>query len=88
MFEETLAYLGLNSLSMILYFWPPPPPPSYVKVASNTNHAQNLEEQLWMEGGRGWVLYHRSVWLNAILGEKNSFLSECLNIFPTGYSEL
>ena len=45
MLEDSLTYLGLNSLSMILCFWSPPPPrltASYVKVASNTRPFSKL----------------------------------------------
>ena len=44
---------------MILYLWSPPPS---IKVARMQDHAQNLKEQLWMEG-RGEVSFisHRRV---------------------------
>ena len=42
----------------------------------------NLEEQLWMEGREGWVLFSTDVWLAAIWSKKAvGISSKCLNIF-------
>ena len=47
---ETLPYFGLNGLPMILFLWSPLLPLS--KMLAIQDHAQNMEEQLWMEGRR------------------------------------
>ena len=49
---DTVPYFGINGLSMILCLWSPLHPLS--KLLAIQDHAQNLEEQLWM-GGRGEV---------------------------------
>ena len=58
---DTVPYFGLNGLSMILCLWPPLHP--FSKLLAIQDHAQNLEEQLWMGGRRGslYILSHRPV---------------------------
>ena len=57
---DTVPYFGLNGLSMILCLWPPLHP--FSKLLAIQDHAQNLEEQLWMGGRRGvTILSHRPV---------------------------
>ena len=53
------------------------------------DHAQTLDEQLWMEGregGGGEMLYLTDVWPAAILSKMADFSSDCLSIFATGCS--
>ena len=47
---DTVPYFGINGLSMILCLWSPLHPLS--KLLAIQDHAQNLEEQLWMGGRR------------------------------------
>ena len=47
---DTLPYFGINGLSMILCLWSPLHPLS--KLIAIQDHAQNLEEQLWIGGRR------------------------------------
>ena len=49
----------------------PPPPPS--KLLAIQDHAQNFEEQLWMESGRGrWALSNGLVTVRKV-GERQQF---------------
>ena len=47
---NTVPYFGINGLSLILCLWSPLHPLS--KLLAIQDHAQNLEEQLWMGGRR------------------------------------
>ena len=47
---DTVQYFGINGLSMILCLWSPSTP--YHWLLAIQDHAQNLEEQLWMGGRR------------------------------------
>ena len=70
---DTVPYFGLNRLSMILCLWYPLHPLS--KLLAIPDHAQNLEEQLWM-GGRSRersVLYLTDLWLAVIWSKKDRF---------------
>ena len=63
--------------------------PSFLKLLAIQDHAENLEEQLWMQGREGVsVISHRSVTDSDFINnlKKASFLSECLNTFTTGCS--
>ena len=63
--------------------------PSFLKLLAIQDHAENLEEQLWMQGREGVsVISHRSVTDSDFINnlKKASFLSECLNTFATGCS--
>ena len=65
---------GLDGLSVILCLWSPPPP--LIIVVSNTRPAQNLGEQLWMEGRRKVrikSLTHRPVTKRDLKQEKSFF---------------
>ena len=73
---------------------------SVSRLLAAQDDAQNLEdrEQLWTgvhqlmgscfgwRGGRAWVLSLTDVWIAAIWSQKGRFLSECLNIFASGWS--
>ena len=62
-------HLGLNGISMILCSQSPVPSPAQSKMLTIPDHAQTVEEQLWMHGRKwgnergGGMLYHRDVWL-------------------------
>ena len=57
---DTVPYFGINGLSMILCLWSPLHPLSKLLVIQD--RAKNLEEQLWMGGGREVsVTSHRPV---------------------------
>ena len=73
---ETLSYFGLNDPPMILCLWSPLLPLS--KMLAIQDHAQNIEEQLWMEGRREVSIIFQV--------KKVSFSLECLNIFALGCS--
>ena len=66
---DTVPYFGLNGLSMILCLWPPLHP--FSKLLAIQDHAQNLEEQLWM--GEGEVFYLTDLWLAAIWSKTGCF---------------
>ena len=67
---DTVPYFGINGLSMILCLWSPLHPLS--KLLAIQDHTQNLEEQLWMGGGRS-VLYLTEQWPGAIWSKKRFF---------------
>ena len=67
---DTVPYFGINGLSMILCLWSPFYPLS--KSLAIQDHTQNLEEQLWMGGGRS-VLYLTEQWPGAIWSKKRFF---------------
>ena len=75
---DTVPYFGLTDLLMILDLWSTLL--SLSKLPAVQDHAQNLEDQLWIEGRREWVLYLTNVWVAAISIRKVSFSWECLNI--------
>ena len=80
----TVPYFGINGLSMILCLWSPLHPLS--KLLAIQDHAQILEQQLWM-GGR-WevsIISHRPV-LRSDLKQERLVFRECLNIFATNCS--
>ena len=81
---DTVPYFGLTDLLMILDSWSTLL--SLSKLLAVQDHAQNLEDQLWIEGRRGWVLYLTNVWVAAISVRKVGFSWECFNIFATGCS--
>ena len=55
---DSVPYFGINGLSMVLCLWSPLHPSS--KLLAIQDHAQNVEEQLWM-GGRREFISHRPV---------------------------
>ena len=66
---------------MILYFWPPLHPLS--KLPAIQDHAQNLEEQLWMGGRREVsILSHRPVTSSDLKQERLCF-SESVSLVVT-----
>ena len=70
---------------MILRLWLALHPLS--KLLAIQDHAQNLEEHLWIGGRREVsILSHRPVTSSALKHER-FFFRECLNIFATGWSE-
>ena len=53
------------------------------------DHAQNLEEQLWMEGrGKVSIIYRRPVTSRDLKEEGSLFSSDCPNISATGCSSI
>ena len=81
---NTVPYLGLNGLSIILCLWSLLIPLS--KLLAIQAHVQNMKEQLWMEGRElVSVIPQRSVTSSDLQQERPVFLSECLNIFATGF---
>ena len=74
---------------MILCLWSPLHPLS--KLLAIQGHAQNVEEQLWMESRREVsIVSYRPVSSSDLKQERSFFWSECLNInfFATGCSFL
>ena len=69
---DTLPYFGINGLSMILCLWSPLHPLS--KLLAIQDHAQNLEEQLWMGGRREVsIISHRPVTRSDLKQERSFF---------------
>ena len=83
---DTVPYFGINGLSMILCLWSPLHPLS--KLLAIQDHAQNLEEQLWMGGRRevSIMCYRPVTRQERFEARKVVFPWECLNIFATGCS--
>ena len=80
---DTAPYFGLNSPAMILCLWSP-------ILLAIQDHAQNLEEQLWMEGRRKVsITSHRSVTSSDLKWVSQHFCnwsvsthSSCLSFIP------
>ena len=77
---------GISGLSMILCLWSPLHP--LAKLLTTQDHAQNLEEQLWMGGRRKVsVISHRHVTSSDLKHERCFFrgsVSTCLQlVVPT-----
>ena len=51
----------------------PSPPHPFSKLLAIQDHAQNLQEQLWMGGGGGSVFYLTDLWLAAIWSKTGCF---------------
>ena len=67
-----VPYFGINGLSMILCLWSPLHP--LTKLLMIQDHAQNLEEQLWMGGRREVsVISHRPVTSSDLKHERSFF---------------
>ena len=76
---DTVLYFALNGLSMILCLWSPLHPLS--KLLAIQDHAQNLEEQLWMGGRREVsVSSHRPV-TSCDLKQERSFFRRSVSTF-------
>ena len=76
---DTVPYFGLNGLSMILCSWPPLHP--FSKLLAIQDHAQNLEEQLWMGGRREVsIISHRPV-TRSDLKQERLFFRESVSTF-------
>ena len=80
---DNVLYFGLNGLSMILCLWFTLLPLS--KLLAMQDHAQNLEEQLWMEGREGVNVlnYLTDVWLAATWSKKGWFFVGVSQHFST-----
>ena len=82
---DTVRYFGLNSLPMILCLWSPLQP--ILKLLAIQDHAQNLEEQLWMKGGREVnIISHRCVTSHDLKRERSVFRGSVFDIFASGCS--
>jgi len=76
---DTVPYFGINGLSKILCLWSPLEPLS--KLLAIQDHAQNLEEQLWMGGRREVsIISHRPV-TNSDLKQERSFFRASVSTF-------
>ena len=77
---DTVQYFGLNGLSMILCLWSTLHSLSLLRAIQD--HAQNLEEQLWMEGRRevSITVSHRPVTITDLKQER-SFFRQTVSIF-------
>ena len=65
---------------MILCLWPPLHP--FSKLLAIQDHAQNLEEQLWMGGGGRSVFYLTDLWLaSSDLKQDRLFFRESVSTF-------
>ena len=86
---DTVPYFGVNDLSMILCLWSPLYPLSELRAIQG--HAQNLEEQLWMERRRGvGIISYRPVSSSDLKQERSFFRRSVwtLIFFATGCSFL
>ena len=84
---DTVPYVGINGLSMILCLWSPLHP--LPKLLAIEDHTQNLGEQLWMGGRReegGWYYISQTCDQERFAARKVIFSWECLNVFATGCS--
>ena len=82
---DTVPYFGINSLSMILCLWSPLHP--FSKLLAIQDHAQNLEEQLWMGGRREVsIISHRPV-TRSDLKQERLFFRESVSKFCNWLSE-
>ena len=77
---DTVTYFGLNGLSMILCLWSTLHSLSLLRAIQD--HAQNVEEQLWMEGRRevSITVSHRPVTITDLKQER-SFFRQTVSIF-------
>ena len=77
---DTAPSLGLKSLAMILCLWSP-------LLLAIQDHAQNLEEQLWMEGRRKVsITLHRSVTSSDLKWVSQHFCNWSVSTHSSGYS--
>ena len=84
---DTVPYVGINGLSIILCLWSPLHLLS--KLLAIEDHTQNLGEQLWMGGRReegGQYYISQTCDQERFAARKVIFSWECLNIFAAGCS--
>ena len=76
---DTVPYFGINGLSMILCLWSPLHPLS--KLLAIQDHAQNLEEQLWMGGRREVSIISHTPVTSSDLKQEWSFFRGIVSTF-------